>query len=179
MSTTQTTQTTTERKNLPYRFTPEEIIAIAKKAAEEQSRLKALEEGKKMVADEWKAKISACQAEITNLSNKVTSGIEYRDYNCLVTLDDPKRDYKTLRHPGTNEIVEIKEMTFTEINKRDQAELPLEEAAPAASAPTESAQAEGQPWIAEEEQPEALDEEAPKAEPEPKTPKSKKARRPF
>jgi len=175
---TATQATAVERKNLPYRFTTDETIALAKKAAEEQSRLKALEEGKKMVADEWKAKISACQAEITNLSNKITSGIEYRDYNCIVTFDDPKRDYKTLRHPATGEIVEIKEMTFSEINKRDQAELPLEDGK-LEEAESEAASAEEKPWIVEEEEqagerPEALEEEPPEKEaPKPKKKASK------
>lgn len=139
----------TERQNLAYKFTEPELVILAKSAAEKQSQLKALEDGRKMVADEWKAKISACQSEITNLSNKISSGIEYRDYECPVKFDTPKKGYKSLYHPETGELVTTKEMTASEIRALDEPELiPAEKEAPAETG--------GKPFIVEEE-PEDLD----------------------
>ncbi|HWL53843.1 MAG TPA: hypothetical protein VNQ90_15495 [Chthoniobacteraceae bacterium] len=181
---------TIERKNLEYRFTNDELLHIAKKAAEEQTRLKSLEESKKMVMDEWKAKLSACQAEITNLSNKVTSGIEYRDYDCPVTYNDPKKGMKTCRHPDTGEVVYVKEMTQGEVDKTSQAVMDFDDEPDAPATEDKNADAVDAefttinefPALVEstesEPEPEAPEPETPEGKAAPKKPKAKRTRKP-
>ncbi|HWL51329.1 MAG TPA: hypothetical protein VNQ90_02780 [Chthoniobacteraceae bacterium] len=173
---------TIERKNLEYRFTNDELLGIAKKAAEEQTRLKSLEESKKMVMDEWKAKLSACQAEITNLSNKVSSGIEYRDYDCPVVYNEPRKGFKTCYHPETREVVYVKEMTQGEVDKTSQAVLDFDADSEATQTPSDGDAESGsgasfdvlagppEEPAQEEAEAKAEPDQAPEPEPEPEAP---------
>lgn len=110
------------KSNLQYRFTEAELIALGKELGESQLKLRQLDDDRKMVADEWKAKISFAEAHINSLSNKTSSGYEYRDIECTVTLNTPVDGDKTVTRNDTGEIVKI--MPMDESEKQD--ELPLE-----------------------------------------------------
>lgn len=122
MSTSTKPRTKSIKSNLQYAFTPDELIALGKELGESQIKLRQLDDDRKMVADEWKAKISSAEAHINSLSNKTSSGYEYRDIECTVTLDDPVAGDKTVRRNDSNEIVKI--MPMEEFEK--QQELPLD-----------------------------------------------------
>jgi hypothetical protein len=110
------------KSNLAYQFTSEELIALGKELGESQIKLRQTEDDRKMVADEWKAKISCGEAHIASLSNKTSSGYEYRDIPCTVTYDDPAAGEKTVRRGDAGEIVKVMLMDDSE----NQTELPLE-----------------------------------------------------
>lgn len=114
-------RTRTIKSNLQYQFTPEELIALGKELGESQIKLRQLDDDRKMVADEWKAKISFAEAHIDSLSNKTSSGYEYRDIECTVTMDSPAPGDKTITRNDTGEIVKIMPMDESE----KQEELPL------------------------------------------------------
>lgn len=109
------------KSNLAYQFSPEELIALGKELGESQIKLRQLDDDRKMVADEWKSKISSAEAHINSLSNKTSSGYEYRDIPCTVTYDCPVAGEKTITRDDTTEIVKV--MLMDESEKQD--ELPL------------------------------------------------------
>ena len=99
-----------ENINLQYRFSPEELQTLGKDLAEAQIQSQQLEADRKRVADEWKARISAKEAEIASLSNKVSSGYEYRDIPCEITIGEPVGK-KTARRLDTGEVVWVRDPT--------------------------------------------------------------------
>lgn len=124
-------------RNLQYNFTPEEKVELGKELGEAVGHLGRLESDRKMVADEWKAKISAQEAEVNSLGNKCRGGYEYRDMLCTVTFHDPIATKKTIRRDDNGEIVEVRYMEEFEL----QEELRFEESEKAAlDAPAEPAQ---------------------------------------
>lgn len=110
------------KSNLDYHFTETELIALGKELGESQLKLRQLDDDRKMVADEWKAKISSAEAHINSLSNKVSSGYEYRDIECTVTYNTPVLGDKTITRNDTMAIVKIMPMDESE----QQNELPLD-----------------------------------------------------
>lgn len=110
------------KSNLDYHFTEVELIALGKELGECQLNLRRLDDDRKMVADEWKAKISSAEGHINSLSNKVSSGYEYRDIECTVTMNTPHPGDKTVTRNDTGAMVKI--MPMDESEKQD--ELPLE-----------------------------------------------------
>ena len=110
------------KSNLQYKFTTDELLAIGKELGEDTLKLRQLEDDRKMVADEWKAKISYAEGHVQSLSNKVSAGYEYRDIPCTITYDDPAVGEKTMRRDDTGELVKVMMMDESE----KQEELPLE-----------------------------------------------------
>lgn len=105
------------KRNLEYKFTPEELIDLGKELGEAIGNAVRLENDRKMVADEWKAKISAKEAEIATLGNKCSRGYEYRDIPCTVTLHDPVVTKKTTRRDDNGEVVDIRYMEEGELQE--------------------------------------------------------------
>jgi hypothetical protein len=99
-----------ESLNLQYKFSAGELQNLGKELAEAQITLRQIEDDKKRVLDDWKARESSKSAEINNLSNKVSSGYEYRDIPCEVTINEPVNK-KTARRLDTGEVVWVRELT--------------------------------------------------------------------
>ncbi|MBE2178893.1 MAG: hypothetical protein IAE97_00270 [Chthoniobacterales bacterium] len=108
-----TTEVRKENLNLQYKFSDDELRILGKELAEAQIQSRQLEDDRKRVADEWKAKISTKEAEIASLSNKVNSGYEYRDIPCEITLNEPVGK-KTARRTDTGETVWVRDLTDSE-----------------------------------------------------------------
>lgn len=102
-----------ETRNLQYKFSPDELRQLGRDLAEAQIQMRQLEDDKKRVADEWKARISGKDAEIALLSNMVRSGYEYRDIPCEAVLNEPVNK-KTVRRLDTGEVVGVYDLTDSE-----------------------------------------------------------------
>lgn len=74
------------------------------------------------IKTDFKARITAHEAKITDLSTKVSNGWRMEEVKCVWTMDKPTKGEKTLKRLDTDEDVEVVEMT----NADKQAELPLE-----------------------------------------------------
>jgi hypothetical protein len=110
-----------EKVNCKYTFNEDELRMLGAELAEAQIALRAADDDRKRAMDEWKARISAKEAEITCLANKVSAGYEYRDLPCTVTLGHPPGK-KTARRDDTGEVVWVRDLTQDEM----QAVLPFE-----------------------------------------------------
>lgn len=65
----------------PYQFTDDEIIQMAKSAAEATKKIEKLEIAKKAEADEYKMRIGEYNAYLADRMEKINSGSEYREYD--------------------------------------------------------------------------------------------------
>ena len=99
---------------LKYEFTEEEQKELAKKLAYETRNLMENEEAKKSVMSDFKSKIEAAKEKISKLSNQINNGYEYRNIECVVSLNDPKEGHKTLTRKDTGEVVKTVSMNSEE-----------------------------------------------------------------
>jgi hypothetical protein len=104
----------TVKRNLRYLLSPSEKLAYGKQLAEETAMLTQIEGDKANVVAQFKAKSTACDARITELSNALRGGYEIRELECVVILDSPKIGKKSIARVDTNEVVEVNDMTELE-----------------------------------------------------------------
>ena len=100
-------------------FTDAQILEHGRNLAEEHNKMGQTNSDFDRVKSEFKSKLSASEARIVDLSNKVSTGYEMRDVRCLWAFDDPKAGKKTLRRLDTvdglpGETVEVCDMTEAE-----------------------------------------------------------------
>lgn len=91
---------------LQCQLTEEEMLAAGKQLAEANDDLVQIENLKSEVTATFKAKTTAAEARIGELSRKVRNGYEYRQVDCLVQFDTPDLGMKQTVRTDTNEIVE-------------------------------------------------------------------------
>lgn len=108
---------------LKYEFTHEEIHAKGIELARISSEAQSIENERKAVAAEFKAKIDTKDAEIGVLGNHINNGYEYRYIQCTVILNQPNSGKKTIVRNDTNETVRVEDMTPDEM----QSELEFDE----------------------------------------------------
>ena len=112
---------------LRYTYTDPERLELGKALAQVHNELGQTNTDFDRVKAEFKSKISAHEAKIQDLSNKVSTGYDMRETKCRWNLDEPKKGKKTLVRLDTakEEIVEVTEMTDAD----RQVDLPLSEGA--------------------------------------------------
>lgn len=103
-------------------LTNDELLTSGKRAADLQIELAQIESDKKRITDDFKAKASAVEAELTSLASKISTGYEHRIVTCTVKLDDPEPGKKTIFRDDTFEAIGVEDMTNSEM----QRELPME-----------------------------------------------------
>lgn len=81
------TITRKENYNFRYQFTKEELEEKAKQLAKSCEERTSIEDEKKSVMSDFKAKIDSKTAEINHLSNNINSGYEYVTKTCEVEYD--------------------------------------------------------------------------------------------
>jgi hypothetical protein len=94
----------------PYYFTDNEKLNIGKKMAETYQNLASLEDEKKQVTSQYKAKEEAMRADANLLQIKIIQGYETRQTRCKVSFD-PKAGKKFYYHIDTFELLETRVMT--------------------------------------------------------------------
>lgn len=74
-------------RSFPYTFTTEEKGALAVEANHAFQKIERAQDEKKAIVKQHDEKIQGLKNAFSLLNNKVTSGIEQRDYRCRVLLD--------------------------------------------------------------------------------------------
>jgi hypothetical protein len=95
--------------NAQYQFTPEELKTLSSQMAEKIQEMAQLEDEKKEVMSQFKAKIDECNAVTRRLASNNISGYEYRDLEVVTIFDfkAKKRYYKSIE---TGKIVKEENM---------------------------------------------------------------------
>lgn len=108
-----------EKKQLRYDFTAVEIHDLSLRLAHETKKLTAVEEEKKTIQSQYKAKVDEVKASTNTLSNLVSDGWEMREVECEVEFHKPRQGMKSLTRKDTGEVIEEK-MTEWEWNLFNQ-----------------------------------------------------------
>lgn len=115
MKTEPTKKTKQQKEFLKYEFSHDEIHAKGIELARLSSESIAIENERKAVAAEFKAKIDTKEAEIGVLGNHINNGYEYRYIDCTVILNHPNTGKKTIVRNDTKEKVGEYDMTPSEM----------------------------------------------------------------
>lgn len=91
-----------ETTQLEHHFSDAELLDLSKKNASAVHERNALEEQKKQIVNEFKAKLDHQESLVNLTSQKISNGYEYRDYKCLVIFR-PKASEKDLYQDYTEE----------------------------------------------------------------------------
>lgn len=83
----------------------EQKIDAGKELAEATNELKELEDDKAQIVSDFKAKITAIEARVGVLSNKLRSGYEFQDVPCELRFDTPEAGQKQIVRLDTKEVV--------------------------------------------------------------------------
>lgn len=103
---------------LEYKFNEQELKEISSELARATSEQNNLENEKKAVMSEFKAKIDTKAAERQKLAGHINTGCEYRYIDCEMMMNTPKVGRKTLTRLDTAEVVWEKEMSKEELQLR-------------------------------------------------------------
>ncbi len=96
---------TTETKHLPVKLKQDEVMDYGRDLAKASQDLRETQERKKDVTSDFKAQEAKCEAEISQLSRKISTGEEYRDIECTWAYDW-EGGTKTLSRDDTGEVVQ-------------------------------------------------------------------------
>ena len=99
----------TVQKQGKYKFNDADKRTLSSQLAEECIRVGTLEAEKKEVMSEFKAKIDAAEARVREVSQKVISGHEYRDFECIIEKDIKEKTI-TYIDIDTDNVIESRKM---------------------------------------------------------------------
>ena len=105
------------RRWLRVVLTNEELLAAGKLHADRSIEFAALENDRKRIADEFKAKTSAIEAETCVLATKISSGYEFRYVPCTEYLGEPAADKKRVIRNDTGAEIGVEDMTAAEMQR--------------------------------------------------------------
>jgi hypothetical protein len=108
-------------EKLRVQYTDAELLEIGKKLAETARAKEALEDEKKSITKDFGSRLDGLAARISELSNNLSCGFNYRDVTVETTYGEPGPGKKTTRRLDTGAILRVEAMTLAEM----QSELPL------------------------------------------------------
>ncbi len=86
----------TEKRWLRYDFEADEVHQLSVEMANKVQEMQSVEQEKKSVTSSYTSRANALKSHINDLSNKVASGYESREIECLVKFHETKQGWKTL-----------------------------------------------------------------------------------
>lgn len=114
---------TLENRLLRYDFTPDELHELSVELANKTKELDSMTEEKKSVNKKFTNQINGIKGALSELSNQVSDGYEFRQTQCEVQFHTPEQGKKTYIRKDRNEIVIVEAMTDEDWNLFNQ---PLE-----------------------------------------------------
>ena len=96
-------------------FTEIELKTLSNELACKIIEKTELENKKKSAISDFTGKINDIKAEINLLANKINTGKEYRNVNCIITMNSPSTGLKTAQRLDTKENIWTNEMTAEEL----------------------------------------------------------------
>jgi hypothetical protein len=112
----------TEKRTLRYDFTAVETHDLSLSLANKTKEKVALEEEKKSVMSQYKAKLDEVTAHCNKLSNQVSDGFEYREVDCEIEYHSPENGKKTVTRLDTKNAT-VEKMETWEYNLFNQSGL--------------------------------------------------------
>jgi len=106
-------------------FTEIELKTLSNELACKIIEKTELETKKKSALSDFTGKINNMKAEINLLANKINTGKEYRNVNCIITMNSPSTGLKTAQRLDTKENIWTDEMTAEELQTEMSFDTPI------------------------------------------------------
>ena len=106
-------------------FTEIELKTLSNELACKIIEKTELENKKKSALSDFTGKINDIKAEINLLANKINTGKEYRNVNCIITMNSPSTGLKTAQRLDTKENIWTDEMTAEELQTEISFDTPI------------------------------------------------------
>ena len=106
-------------------FTEIELKTLSNELACKIIEKTELENKKKSALSDFTGKINDMKAEINLLANKVNTGKELRNVNCIITMNSPSTGLKTAQRLDTKENIWTDEMTAEELQTEISFDTPI------------------------------------------------------
>ena len=106
-------------------FTEIELKTLSNELACKIIEKTELENKKKSALSDFTGKINDMKAEINLLANKINTGKEYRNVNCIITMNSPSTGLKTAQRLDTKENIWTNEMTAEELQTEISFDTPI------------------------------------------------------
>lgn len=97
------------------RFTRDEMLDLGQRIAKATGEKTRLESDKSQVVKQFAAQIAARDAEIGDLSQKLSSGYEWKKVECATFFDYPRKGMATTYRLDTGEEINSRRMTYDEL----------------------------------------------------------------
>ena len=97
-------------------LTEKELLDKGGQLSKKNQERDRLEDEKKTITSEFKAKVDSCNAEIAKLALVVSSGRESRKIRCETRYNTPEHGMKSLVRLDTEETVKIESMSISELS---------------------------------------------------------------
>jgi len=107
----------TTKEYVKYQFSEDELKDLSNSMARKVSEKNEVEDQKKSVNSDFKAKIDGADAEINGLARKVQDKYEMRYMECEIIIDHKKKKVMSERL-DTKEIVRERDMTEDELQQK-------------------------------------------------------------
>ena len=104
-------RTAKARESCRHPLSTDQMVEAGKDLAASQIELRQLDDDFKSVRDEWKSRISAVEARVTQQTGRISRGYDIKDTECTVTFEAPDPNLKTCTRDDTGERVWVREMT--------------------------------------------------------------------
>ena len=104
-----------EKMFLKYQFSHDEIHEKGILLASLTQEAAAIEDEKKAIVSEFKAKLDSKTAAIGSIGNHINNGYEHRYIECTTIFDEPSPGFKTTYRNDTKEKVSTAQMTPDEL----------------------------------------------------------------
>ncbi len=104
-----------EMELLECTLTEKELLEYGQQLSRRNNEVTRLESQKKATVSEYTAKVDAAKAEINSLSEKVSTGREFRKVEIRTEFNTPINGQKTIIRNDINEIYKVTNMTADEI----------------------------------------------------------------
>ena len=100
---------------LKCEFSQDEILRKGIELARLNLDKTRIDNEKKAVVSEYKAKLDGKDAEIAVIGNQISNGFEHRNVECQIDWHSPTTGKKTTTRLDTNEVIRIESMTAEEM----------------------------------------------------------------
>lgn len=104
------------KRILNCKFTTEELKEIGVKLALENQRKERLQDSLKQASAQFKSEITESESTIRSLAQKLARGSEDREIECDILFNTPEEGKKTVKRGDTGEVVQVQDMTESELN---------------------------------------------------------------
>jgi galactokinase len=111
---------TTEKRSLRVDLSAIEVHDYSVKLANANKSIVSIEEEKKSVNSQYKARVDEKKASINKLSALVTDGFEMRDVECTIEYNKPEPGRKTIIRNDLNKVHAVEKMEEWEWNLFNQ-----------------------------------------------------------